>query len=160
MKFNLEFVETEIVISAAQDGRFPTIEKLKEDVVNLQKHYRVDAVRVNDKNGACVNFDDDDLAKVVSLLIIPAIKPLRNRDQDSIKDYSCPECSSTMENGYVTSNHSIRWAKDKSEGNYIGVNAETLTPFSLIAIKNPKCIGLRCRDCGIVLFKEWQIPCK
>jgi len=155
MNYNLEFIETEIVISAAHDGRFPTIEKLKGDVVNLQKHYKVDAVRVNNRKGEIVDFKSDSLTKIDSLFIIPEEKLPRDRDRNIIKDYSCPECSSSMEKGYVTSTHSIRWTEDKSKGSYITINADTLTPYSSISFKNPKCIGLRCKDCGIVIFKEW-----
>jgi len=74
----------------------------------------------------------------------------------SLKKYPCPECQSEMESGFVTSNHSIRWAQNESEGSFFGIRAETLTPRSILRLRNPKCHALRCRKCGIVIFEEWH----
>ncbi len=73
-----------------------------------------------------------------------------------IKDYKCPECNSKMERGFVSTNHSFRWASDKNTGSFFAINAETLTPNSIWKLKNPKCSALRCRTCDLVLFKNWN----
>ena len=69
-----------------------------------------------------------------------------------IKDYSCPECNSIMKKGFVTTNHSIRWATDINQGNYSIINTEKLTKVGWL--KNPKVSALRCKSCCLVLFKH------
>src|SRR5262245_13027050 len=73
-----------------------------------------------------------------------------------LKTYPCPECAKEMERGYVLAHHSIRWARDEKKGSIFVIAAETLTPGSFFRLRNPRCAGLRCRQCGLVLFKEWS----
>ncbi len=70
--------------------------------------------------------------------------------------YKCPECNANMTEGYVTSNHSIRWTEEEKKGSIFNVAAESLTPNSVFKLTNPKCNGLRCKKCGIVIFREWE----
>jgi len=70
--------------------------------------------------------------------------------------YKCPECNAEMEKGYVLSDNSIRWAETEEQGAVWGLSAETLTPKSYWKLTNPKCDGLRCKKCKIVIFREWE----
>jgi len=69
-----------------------------------------------------------------------------------IKDYPCPECGAEMERGFVTTNHSLRWSQKESTGRFFAIAAEPLSPIGWVT--NPKCPGLRCRKCRVVVLKE------
>jgi hypothetical protein len=77
---------------------------------------------------------------------------MSNKLDVEIKDYSCPECGEKMERGYVTARDFIHWETDKKSGRFWLFGAEWLSTMGWFT--NPKCPGLRCRKCGLVLFKQ------
>jgi hypothetical protein len=83
-------------------------------------------------------------------------KETQETAESTLPSYPCPECAREMERGYVTSQHSMRWSGDEATGSFFLIAAETLTPGSIFRWRNPKCVGWRCRQCGLVLLKEWR----
>jgi hypothetical protein len=79
--------------------------------------------------------------------------------RDYLKEYRCPECAQPMERGYVRAGHSIRWESwddDASPRLFAFVRSEKLTSDEILGGSDVKCLGLRCRTCGLVLFKQAQ----
>jgi len=72
-------------------------------------------------------------------------------NMDSFPENVCPECGGDMIEGYVTSNHSIRWARSKSEGSQFGIMAEGLTKIGWYS--NPHVPAVRCKKCRLVIFR-------
>jgi Domain of unknown function (DUF6487) len=77
-----------------------------------------------------------------------------------LKEYGCPECGQPMERGYVRARHSIRWESwaqgTLSAWPFSFLRAEKLTPGGIFGASDPRCMGLRCRACGLVLFQQGQ----
>lgn len=73
--------------------------------------------------------------------------------ESEIYYYKCPECNEEMELGFVTTNHSIRWANEKNKNSIWAHKSESLTG-SIWKTKNPACSALRCRNCNLVIFKS------
>lgn len=65
---------------------------------------------------------------------------------------SCPICRMKMENGYIYSNRSIKWANNNNP-KYIAIGDETLVGSEMSTFNFKKLVAYRCRHCKIVTFE-------
>ena len=141
MNYSLEFVETEIIITADKFGRFASIEKLIDDVKHLSSTYRVDAVRVNDVTGEIVDVDKMELEEIQSKLTFP-------------KSKECPTCNSEMTEGIcytTTSLKSFFWF-GLSAQDLVFKSKEDDTEAETVIENNKVKSSFKCQDCGLTLI--------
>jgi hypothetical protein len=69
---------------------------------------------------------------------------------------NCPECSQSMEAGYVVSISGIHWSPDKNIGKHFVPNMKTDVMFPEnegAFLQNPRFSAQRCRRCELVILR-------
>lgn len=139
MRYNLEFIEDEIILTADKQGRFQSIEKLLEDVVHLKSLYKVCAVRVNNTNGEKVEVQKLSSSEVAAMIDEPLVR-------------KCPDCNVPMVDGFCYSSDKLKkfWSKNFPAQDLI---FEDLDEQAFVVVKDDrKQKAFRCKDCGITLI--------